>query len=320
MSAKLLLTEGELQSIAGRVDLGIFTGKSILITGGTGLVGSYLVEALCRILDQHLRDFKFLTFENRPLLKTGKFFGFDYIIHAASPASPTKYKSAEELLKINCGVLEQICVAGAERILFISAGEIYGAEAPTPIPENYVGLFDLKSKRSAYPLAKIKTEKLGQELCAKLGIQFRIARLFHTFGPGLRKDDGRSFADFLWNCATNQIPILRSKGLDVRSFLYLEDSIVAIFKILSSDTYLGPVNIGSSNATTILEFARRSSMIAGLEGKVSFDIVEDNYIHSPNKIMVPDITRLQAYGWKQEYDLDSSIEMSLGWIKEKIRL
>jgi UDP-glucuronate decarboxylase len=164
-----------------------------------------------------------------------------------------------------------------ERVLYISSGEIYGSDAPTPVSEEFVGKIDHELPRSAYPLAKIEAEKIGQEICVKYGIDFRIVRLFHSFGPGVRENDGRSFADFLWQCARGKEPILFSKGHDVRSFLYSEDAVAGMLTVFLKDQSTRPINVGSEQAVTILEFAKKVSELSGQKERVTFRLEEQEY-------------------------------------------
>ena len=226
----MLLTSTEVESFTSRLDLGVLQGKGVLITGGTGMVGSYLVESLCKGLEvqkifpreirvlsgsgdfsslKHLQRFKSLVFHEKRLSESHELGGFEFLIHAASPASPTKFSSPEVLQSINVKSFSKLITRDTERALFVSSGEVYGADAPTPVPENYSGVIDANLSRSAYALAKIEGEIRGRELCVAQGAEFRVGRLFHTFGPGVRKNDGRSFADFLWQSAKGKKPMAR---------------------------------------------------------------------------------------------------------------
>ena len=332
----MLLSSTEVESFASRLDLGVFQGKGVLITGGTGMVGSYLVESLCKGLElkkifpreirvisgsgdfsslKHLQGFKFLVFHEKNLFETQGLGRFEFLIHAASPASPTKFSSPEVLRSINVNAFSKLITSDTERALFISSGEVYGADAPTPVPENYLGTIDANLSRSAYALAKIEGERRGREICVAQGAEFRIGRLFHTFGPGVRKNDGRSFADFLWQSVEGKKPILKSAGGDVRTFLYSLDAVVGLLQILLQDKLTNPINIGSEKPFTILDFATQISTRAGLFGETEMVISDDNYTHSPNHVIIPDTNRLKSLGWRQEIDLEESIDKTLAWIK-----
>jgi nucleoside-diphosphate-sugar epimerase len=334
-----LLTKVEIDSISNRAVLDIFQGKSILITGGTGMIGSYFVEALCSACELQgvkpkeihlitrqpdylklgsLEKYKYVTFGDSRAFRGTHKKGFQYLIHAASPASPTNFPSLSELIEVNAGFLSTMITAETEKVLYVSSGEVYGAKSPVPVSEEYVGKIDPLAPRSPYPLAKIEAERVGFELCSNFGIDLKIVRLFHSFGPGVREDDGRSFADFLWQCARGKDPLLLSEGKDIRTFLYSEDAITAMFNIMASDKAIGPINVGSEHPVTIREFATRISEIGGLRGKLLHRIKNQDYVASPNHIIIPNTLKLKELGWKQEVNLDDAICRTLEWIKRQI--
>jgi UDP-glucuronate decarboxylase len=338
-NTKMLVSNLEVESIARRIDLQMFHKKRVLITGGTGMIGSYLVEALCFVCElqgiipkeihlvtrnhnyskiSNLSSYKFVTISNSQSSSENSYRGFEYLIHAASPASPLSYPSLSDLIEVNVGMLSQMITEETERVLYISSGEIYGSDAPTPVSEEFVGKIDHELPRSAYPLAKIAAEKIGQEICVKYGIDFRIVRLFHSFGPGVRENDGRSFADFLWQCARGKDPILFSKGHDVRSFLYSEDAVAGMLTVFLKDQSTGPINVGSEQAVTILEFAKKVSELSGQKERVTFRLEEQGYATSPNHVIIPDTSKLKALGWNQKVTLEESIRRTLGWVKNQI--
>jgi nucleoside-diphosphate-sugar epimerase len=317
----------------------MFHGKRTLITGGTGMIGSYLVEALSSVCalqgimpkeihlitrsDNYskisgLNAHKYITFSKATSSKEGSFRGFEYLIHAASPASPLNYPSFSELVEVNAGMLSRMITQETKRVLYISAGEIYGSDAPRNVSEEFVGKIKQSTVRSAYPLAKIEAERIGTEICEKFGIDFRVVRLFHTFGPGIRENDGRSFSDFLWHCARGKEPILFSKGQDIRTFLYTEDAVAAMLTIFSNDQKTGPVNVGSERPVTILEFANKVSEISGHNGRVQYRLGKQSYTTSPNHVIIPDTSKLRELGWNQEITLEESIRKTLSWIQNQI--
>jgi len=333
-----LVSKEERLSIARRVDPASLASKRILITGGSGMVGAYLAESVLNLL----RDYGLPLGELAVTSKSGDFHNnqgiadsknvrlftsgpgeylkaeYQYVIHAASPASPIHYESAAELRDVNVGSLKNIISDATERFLFISVGESYGFNAPFKVSEDFVGSIDPSLARSAYPLAKIEAERVARELCTEWEAEMRVARLFHTFGPGVRERDGRSFADFLWQSARGKRPLLKSLGGDIRTFLYSEDTAVGLLTILTRVGELGPVNIGSEIPVSILEFAKLVSAIAGIGGEVEFNYAEADYVHSPNPVFVPSTSALRNLGWRQEVDLQQAIERTLDWIRKEI--
>jgi nucleoside-diphosphate-sugar epimerase len=332
-----LLSSEDIDFIANVSHFEQFKNKRILITGGTGMVGSYLLESLCfgfaklgiepkeiRVFSgslnyNHLKNleiFKYLKFHPTPLLDISPMTGYDFLIHAASPASPTKYPDVELLTKINSDILKRLISRGMQNAIFISAGEVYGPNLASPISEDSVGVIYPAHPRSAYPTAKIEAERTLLELGDKLGVETNSVRLFHTFGPGVRFDDGRSFADFIWSAARNSLPKLRSEGKDIRTFLFLRDSITGLLTILAKGKNSEKYNLGGSNPISILDFAKRVTELAGLEGDVEFGISDLTYTHSLNHSIYPNVSKIEHLGWKQEVMLDEMILKTLDWVKK----
>jgi nucleoside-diphosphate-sugar epimerase len=244
-------------------------------------------------------------------------FDFDILIHAASTASPTKLLSRKSIFNVNTKLLREIRInpSSIEKVLFISTGEVYGSNAPRYVTEGHIGKIDQNSYRANYPEAKLEGEKLTNSL-SEVGIYGSVARLFHSFGPGIRADDGRSFADFIYEATSDRPPKLRSLGTQVRSFLYLEDTAVGLFKLLFSNVQ-GAVNIGSEVEVSIFEFAKKVSLIAGLKGEVQFDFTENQTKLSPNDTILPSNDKLRLMGWSQEIDIDATIERTIFWVRNQ---
>lgn len=331
-----LLSEFEVESISRRIDFEEFANKRVAITGASGLIGGYLTNALLLCTEflgkegprifaisksgnfanlQVLSKDPRLIFRKLDLEAEVLDFEFEVLIHAASTASPTKLIPREAIFSVNTNLLRKIRInpGSIEKVLFISSGEVYGSKAPKHINETYIGSIDQNSYRANYPEAKLEGEKLTHSL-TEIGIEGSIARLFHSFGPGIRVDDGRSFADFIYEATSGRPPLLKSSGNQIRSFLYLEDTIVGLFKVLFSNIE-EPVNVGSEYGISILEFAKKISYIAGLNGDIRFDNTEKEIKLSPNDVIVPSSKKLKSMGWSQEIDIDSTIERTINWVR-----
>jgi nucleoside-diphosphate-sugar epimerase len=215
--------------------------------------------------------------------------------------------------KINVKPLSFLVSSETEKLLLFSSGEVYGDSPPLNVREDYVPRISETQFRSSYPISKKIAEQHGQVLSDHLGFKFIAARIFHTFGPGVRQDDGRSFADFLWSAAHDKKPILKSSGKDVRSFLYSQDCILAILLLLNDKEMYGPINIGGEESMTIVDFAKRVSCLAGLKGEI---VLEESHTDKVKKI-VPDITKIKNIGWVQHVSLDFGIERTLSWIRKR---
>jgi len=337
-----LINKKFLQMLGEFCDFSIFDRKNVLITGGTGMVGSYLAESIilgCQI--QGYRPSKLrIGGSSISTKKKDLFIGLSYvelssdyllhpkiskdiesgvnqiIFHLASPASPNKLKNYKSIKFVNADCLENILNPHVERFIYFSTGEVYGNRPGQFLQEDEHANFDISNKRNWYPQAKLEGEEKSKELCTLHNIKLSIIRLFHTFGPGLKKNDGRSFADFLYSAAAGNLPILKSKGEDIRTFLFSADAAIAFINICNQSDNYSIYNVGGDKPLTILQFAERISEIAGLKGNVKFDLRNnDNYIHSPNQSIIPNLTRVTNIGWKNRTDIDTAIQDTLKYIK-----
>ncbi|MCH7839349.1 MAG: NAD-dependent epimerase/dehydratase family protein [Planctomycetes bacterium] len=270
------------------------SGKTVVLTGAGGLLASYLAYTVavlnesflsqpCRLLAITRRNVRFYP-RLAPLVEAeGVNFithncaepvvpfspPVDYIIHAASLASPVDYldRPLETALTNTVGLtalLEFARTHAVDGLLFISSGQIYGSppERHVPTSESYVGEVDPLAPRSCYDEAK----RFGETLCAiydrKYDVPTRIARPFQVYGPGVSRSDKRAFADFTCCAARGEPIVLRSEGRVRRSFCYLTDATVALWHVLLRGERLEPYNVGCSEPLmTIRELAE---LIAGL--------------------------------------------------------
>ncbi len=334
-------SSAELASIASRIDTTPLEGKRVLVTGASGLIGSYLVGAIlgstrlnggnAPYVDLLVRDKNggnLRSFLTEPSVRVIECEltewvpsePYDYLIHAASPASPTKYGDPEEIFDANLGFLRNISKYELPKVcLLISSGEVYGPNAPVPIDETYRAEFIPSSSRSAYPLAKIAAEEFLLSLPVGSSSKLMVARLFHTFGPGLKRDDGRSFADFIWAAAQNCDIKMRSSGSAVRTFLYIEDAICGLLAVLLGGEDREVYNVGSPRETSIHEFATQVGLLGGVAVHVnSANVNELPYTNSPNHRIVPAVRKLEKLGWTINVDLQTGIDRTLRWAKNEL--
>lgn len=334
---KKLINKKNLQLLNEFCDFSIFHAKNILITGGTGMVGSYLVDAIvlgCQ--EQGYRpsklrigglqvsessrkkfiDLSYVEMSSSYLVQKNASGDNQIVFHLASPASPTQITDYDSLQFVNSGCLENILNPYVEKFVFFSTGEVYGNKPKQVLENDEHANFDVSNKRDWYPKAKLEGEGKSKELCALFDIDLAIIRLFHTFGPGIKRNDGRSFADFLYEAAIGNLPVLRSKGTDIRTFLFSTDAVIAFIKIFAKPEKVGVYNVGSAEPITIAQFAKKVSEIAGLGGEIEFNFrSNEDYLHSPNRSIIPNISRLLDLGWKSRIDLDSAILETLQYIK-----
>lgn len=327
-------------SISTRVNLSVLHGKRILITGAQGLIGNYLAQALTEAMlvqglspltlflqsRRKLDDLQrwttrlgFIEHLHFPLDFSEDFPPVDVIVHAASPASPSKYNSPESLYIPNISsIVTALALSPVpERQLFISSGEVYGLHGKD-LPSTEINpSFQSSGPRANYPNAKLVAEKV---LLSSLfsGSRFNVARLFHTFGPGLRENDGRSFADFLYKAAKHENLTLYSKGEDVRNFAYIEDSVAGLLQILVSENDGQVFNVAGPARLTIKEFAEIVAELSGVE-----IVIEDTSAQLGRTPVIgcppiPSTQSLMALGWSAQISLEEGARRTLEFIKASL--
>ena len=248
----------------------------ILITGGAGFLGSHLchrfynegfdVIAMDNLITGSLKNIEDLfgkerfTFMNHDVTKFVHVSGhLDYILHFASPASPIDYlKIPIQTLKVGAhGTHNLLGLAKTKdaRILVASTSEVYGDPLEHPQKEKYLGNVDPVGPRGVYDEAKRYMEALTMAYHRFHNVETRIVRIFNTFGPKMRLNDGRVLPAFLGNALEGKNLPIFGDGSQTRSFCYVDDTIEGIYRILMSDCP-DPINIGNPNEISIAEFAK----------------------------------------------------------------
>lgn len=330
-----LISEPELDSLKNRCDFSIYSDSKVLITGGAGMIGSWLANSLVQIpsgiksapnvtvlsrrpTPHNLRDI----WENsnfhyvQAAVEDTKLDSYDFIFHCASAASPTQYQDGKKILEANKMGAEKLIQASPnlKQFVYLSSGEVYGTNPPLRMEESFVGDFAENLNRSSYPKAKIATEKYIEKAASESNFNSTIIRLFHTFGPGLSPHDGRSFADFVWSVAGNKSPVLHSAGDQIRAFLYLEDAIAGILTAVQNEHSL-IVNVGSDIPTSIRDFAQSACEVSDLDLSPIFDFEQSAFEQSPIGVSVPSNSLLRSFGWNQEYSLSEALRRTVLWAK-----
>ena len=310
-----------------------FRNKTVLITGAAGFLPAYLVEfflsldpewntkviALVRTMakakvrfSHWLNDNRLTLQEHDVSLPYSSAEKIDFIIHAASQASPKFYgiDPVGTLMANVMGTINQLNLArehGVESFLFFSSGEVYGEvkEEDIPIKENTFGYLNPATVRACYGESK----RMGENICvsyhAQYGVNAKIVRPFHTYGPGMSLDDGRVFADFVANVVHKKDIVLKSDGSAIRPFCYLSDATLGFLTILLQGENGEAYNIGNpSQEYSILELAE---LIAGLNPalgikviKQPLDLSDNKYLKSPIKRNSPNIEKAMKLGWEPE--------------------
>ena len=329
-----LVTAQELESLSNRCDFSIYSGSNILITGGAGMIGSWLATSLVKIpsykdasnvtvLSRRSDPFNLRDVWDMPnfyylqtSVEEAKLENYDFIFHGASAASPTQYQDSKKIFQANKKGAELLIQSSPtlKHFTYLSSGEVYGNAPPFQMKENFVGSFAENLNRSSYPIAKLAAENFIQQESIISNFTSAIIRLFHTFGPGLSPNDGRSFSDFVWAIANGKPPVLYSPGDQVRAFLYLEDSVAGILKAVEQMNSV-TVNVGSDIPVSIREFAEIACRVSNLEISPLFDFGLKTPELSPIGISVTSNELLKSFGWAQRYSIEDALIRTISWAK-----
>ncbi len=307
----------------------------ILITGGAGFLGSHLCRRLINDGNEVVCVDNFITSDEgniRDLLNNPKFSvrthdisesllidgELDWVMHFASPASPKDYlKYPIKTLKV--GLLGTynclgICKAKKAKFFLASTSEIYGDPLVTPQPEEYWGNVNPIGPRSCYDEAKRAAEALTFAYYRQNGINVRVIRIFNTYGPYMRVDDGRVVSNFICHALTNQELTIYGNGLQTRSFCYVDDLIEGITKFMEVD-YPGPLNLGTPFEFTVLELANKVITLTGSKSKIKFlPLPEDD-----PKQRRPDITKARAMlNWQPKISLEEGLNRTIKYFTIKV--
>ena len=313
------------------------TKKRVLITGGAGFLGSHLCDRFIKEgyhviamdnlitgnLDniEHLFKLKDFEFYHHDVSKFVHVPGeLDYILHFASPASPIDYlKIPIQTLKVgSLGTHNLLGLAKAKgaRMLIASTSEVYGDPLVHPQNEDYWGNVNPVGPRGCYDEAKRFQEAMTMAYHMHHGLETRIVRIFNTYGPRMRLDDGRVLPAFLSQALRGEPLSIFGDGSQTRSFCYVDDLVEGIYRLLLSD-YALPVNVGNPSEITIKEFAEEICKLTGVELKVDYQPLPQD---DPQKRQ-PDITRAkEILGWEPKVDRAEGLKRTLEYFKDKIQV
>jgi len=309
-----------------------------VVTGGAGFLGSHLCDALIARGDEVICLDNLLTgtTDNIAHLLGHPRFRFhchdvtnyiyvqgpvDNVIHFASPASPIDYlKLPIQTLKVgSLGTHNTLGLAKAKgaRFLLASTSEVYGDPQVHPQPETYWGHVNPIGFRGVYDEAKRFAEALTMAYHRVHGIPTRIARIFNSFGPRMRLDDGRALPNFVCQALRGEDITVYGDGSQTRSFTYVDDTIRGIMALLESDE-VEPVNIGSPEEISIRDFAR---LIVELTGSTSRIVTRDfppEFRDDP-KVRQPDITRARTVlGWEPRHSIREGLLPTIEYFRKKL--
>jgi len=306
--------------------------KTVLITGAAGFLGSHLCDRFIaegfRVLGmdnlitgdlkniEHLKESEQFTFIHHDVTTFVEVPGpVDYILHFASPASPIDYlKIPIQTLKVgSLGTHNLLGLAKDKkaRILIASTSEVYGDPLVHPQKETYYGNVNTIGPRGVYDEAKRFQESMTMAYHRFHGLETRIVRIFNTYGPRMRLNDGRVIPAFMGQALRGEDITVFGDGSQTRSFCYVDDQIEGIYRLLMSD-YSDPVNIGNPNEISILDFAKEIVRLTGSDQKIVFKpLPQDDPMQRQ-----PDITLAkEVLGWSPKVARSEGMEQTYAYFK-----
>jgi dTDP-glucose 4,6-dehydratase len=307
-------------------------GKRILITGGAGFLGSHLCDrfikegyhviAMDNLITGDLRNiehlFKLPNFEfyHHDVTKFINIPGhLDYILHFASPASPIDYlKIPIQTLKVGAMGTHN-CLGLAKdkgaRILVASTSEVYGDPLVHPQTEEYWGNVNPVGPRGVYDEAKRYMESITMAYHTFHGVETRIIRIFNTYGPRMRLNDGRALPAFIGQALRGEDLTVFGDGSQTRSFCYVDDLVEGIYRLLLSDYHM-PVNIGNPDEISLKDFAEEVLKLTGHKVKISYKPLP---VDDP-KQRKPDITKARSIlGWEPKVGRQEGLSKTYEYFK-----
>lgn len=318
-------------------------GKTVLVTGATGLIGVSLVRALLAIGDIKVIALVRNVEKAKSIYgdKIGQFLklhvadvvdkikieeAVDYIFHCASVTASKVMieKPVETLLTSVEGTKNILNLAWEKRcasVVYVSSMEVYGAfDESREVDEETLGYIDPLKVRSNYPESKRLCENLCVAYCSEFGVPVKIARLAQTFGAGILPGENRVFAQFARSAIKGEDIVLHTKGLSEGNYCYTRDCVTGLLTILLKGTDAAAYNVSNPAAhTTIVEMAVLvAEKIAGGKIKVVFDIPQDNaFGYAADTKMKLNSDKLQALGWKPEVGLEEAYQRMINEMRQE---
>ncbi len=298
-----------------------------LVTGGCGFLGSHLCDYLLQDgyrvicvdnLDtgsleniQHIRSgaFEFVNHDMTERIEIAE--PVDFVYHLASPASPIDYlRLPLHTLKVGSyGTHHALGLAKFKRARFLlaSTSEVYGDPLEHPQSESYWGNVNPIGPRGVYDEAKRYAEALTMAYHRQQGVDTAIVRIFNTYGPRMRTNDGRAIPTFMRQALENKPLTVFGDGSQTRSFCYVDDLVRGLYLLATSDEHL-PVNLGNPTEMTLLDLAEAVAQATGTSSEIVFEALPED----DPKVRQPDITRARSVlQWEPEVELASGLERTL---------
>jgi dTDP-glucose 4,6-dehydratase len=306
----------------------------VVITGAAGFIGSHLTEALldrgisvvgidnlltgdlANIAHLRARDFQFIRHDVTNYIDVDG--PVDYVLHWASPASPIDYLELPiPTLKVGAlGTHKALGLAKAKKATFLlaSTSEVYGDPLEHPQKESYWGNVNPIGPRGVYDEAKRFAEAMTVAYRRYHGVDTKIVRIFNTYGPRMRINDGRAVPAFMSQALRNEDVTVFGDGRQTRSFCYVSDLVAGILKLMEAPVN-DPVNIGNPQELTIEQIARKIIEMTGSKSRVVYKpLPEDD-----PKVRQPDITRARTLlGWEPKVSLEEGLARTVDYFREKV--
>jgi dTDP-glucose 4,6-dehydratase len=308
----------------------------VLITGGAGFLGSHLCDRFLAEGHQVIAMDNLITGTTRNIEHLAGHDGFlfikhdvtnyiyvegplDAILHFASPASPIDYLELPiQTLKVGAlGTHKALGLAMAKkaRFLLASTSEVYGDPLQHPQQEDYWGNVNPIGPRGVYDEAKRFAEALAMAYHRAHGVGTRIARIFNTYGPRMRLDDGRVVPNFVGQALRGEPLTVYGDGSQTRSFCYVDDLTEGIYRLLLSDE-VEPVNVGNPAEMTILDFAHLVNRLTGNKAGI---VYEDYRIPDDPQVRQPDISKARrVLNWEPKVDLEKGLQKTITWFGGRV--
>ena len=308
----------------------------MVITGGAGFIGSHLCARFIEQGHQVLCVDNFITGSLRnvaPLEPSGRFTlirhditkaleidgPVDRVLHFASPASPIDYlKFPIPTLKVGAlGTHNALGIAKTKRARFLlaSTSEVYGDPLVNPQPESYWGNVNPIGPRGVYDEAKRFAEAITMAYHREHGVDTRLVRIFNTYGPRMRQQDGRVVPTLILQALRQEPLTLFGDGSQTRSFCYVDDLVAGLLQLLDAEGVHDPVNLGNPREMTVRELAEEVLRLTGSKSRIVFKPLPQD----DPKVRRPDITRAtQLLGWAPQVGLEEGLTKTIRWWQETL--